>query len=134
MSKTTKWVRAKIPEEDRKFLVRRWGSAAKGVREVVKEARARYMEPSTPTLREAWRVLVSHAEAAGFMRWMHLREALIKELGFTPEKVDKVAGELCREGFLRTIDTGVVQIRQPGEVEWKSGEEELLRQLGVVFK
>jgi len=112
-----------LPEEDIEWLRERYKDAGKGIREIVKDAMIRYAEPTTPTLRLAYRILLTHAEAPGFIKWFNAREAIMKELKVTSETFEDLMRELCREGFIRTIETGFLQVRQPGEPTWPEGLE-----------
>ncbi|MFQ6096041.1 MAG: hypothetical protein ACE5NN_07845 [Candidatus Bathyarchaeia archaeon] len=112
-----------LPEEDMEWLRVRYGDVGRGVRELVKDAKIRFAEPSTPTLKQAYRILLQHAEAPGVINWQHAREVIVKEMEIRSETFEELMGGLCREGFIRTIRTGILQVRQPGEPTWPAGLE-----------
>jgi len=121
--KKRKRVYVALPEEYMAWLRTRYGDAGRGVRELVKDARIRFAEPSTPTLRQAYRILLQYAEAPGVIDWPHAREVTVREMKILPETFDELMAGLCREGFVRTVQTGILQVRQPGEPTWPSGLE-----------
>ncbi|MEM2910856.1 MAG: hypothetical protein QXO01_07330 [Nitrososphaerota archaeon] len=105
------------------WLRARYGDVGRGIRELVKDAKIRFAEPSTPTLKEAYRILLQHAEAPGVIDWRQAREVIVREMKTRPETFDELMGSLCREGFVRTVQTGILQVRQPGEPTWPTGLE-----------
>jgi len=121
--KKQKKVSVILPEEDMAWLRDRYGDAGRGVRELVKDAKIRFAEPSTPSLKEAYRILLQYAEAPGVIDWLHGREVVVRAMKVRPETFDELMSGLCREGFIRTVQTGVLQVRQPGEPTWPSGLE-----------
>jgi len=121
--KKKKRISIALPEEDYYWLKERYGDAAKGIRELVKDAKIRFAEPTTPTLKLAYRILLQHAEAPGFIKWFHAREIVMKEMKVGPQTFEDLMRDLCKEGFIRTVQTGILQVRQPGEPTWPEGLE-----------
>jgi len=61
------------------------------------------------------------AEAEGLIKYFHALEIVCRELGVEKPKGQEVLQDLCREGFIRTVKTGMLQVRLPGQPSWPTG-------------
>jgi len=81
--------------------------------------------PRDPTLRRAWEALLRHVEEPGTIKWCDAEAVVKMELGVDREKAVKILQELGAEGYLETVETGVLKVHRKRQLP------DILRFLGL---
>jgi len=68
--------------------------------------------PRDPELRRAWEALQRHVDEDGRIKWCDAEAVVKMELGVDRERAVKVLQELGAQGYLETVDTGVLKVHR----------------------
>jgi len=99
-----------VDEKTKELLEKEFGSASKGVEELVR--RYTYsLGPEDPELRKAWEILLRHVEADGLIRYEDALDVLCYEMSLDRDYVDrKIIAELSAQGYVHMVETGVLKV------------------------
>lgn len=106
----------KVPKDVAESLKRRYGSVGKGIRALLEQYRVS-LGPRDERLRRAWEALLRHAAGdESEIAWRDALSVVSWELGVDEEGARKVLRDLCAEGYLATVRTGVLKVFRERQV------------------
>jgi len=99
-----------VPKRIAESLQARYGKLKKGVEALI-EQYEKSLGPKDPKLEKAWRALLQHATGEEpELKWRDAVDIIMYELGVDRDKATEILGDLCGEGYIATVRTGVIRV------------------------